>query len=318
MANKLIQPLLNPVWFYQMNPQELEQYRSRHIDLYPYRETLEAWQTKRPWAQPWQTSDAVVLQFHSDYGPLVFKIVDGWGMVHKTVNLTPKLQNELVPGMFLYELNAPLTGHRNGQFFYQLECGQGADGQPLEVWISDPQDIRDFQKETLLLAYKHHRFKGVYIFETGIAPNVRIKGRLSLDSPSAKDTLFEDDELSQRLTDSKPFEVYELQIGNTGTHGPSGIPDIHAKRYGRMLGCSEVLIDGRQYSKAEPALQPIGAEKGYPMKTWAIKLRDVENKDALTYENDEFNAGPDSYIMSVDAKGFGKSSEGQSQITDVQ
>jgi hypothetical protein len=312
MANRIRFPFLNPVPLYDMSPAVVPQYNSRHIDAHPYFETIESWQAARPFQMPWQVNDSIRLQFMSDYGPIKLRLVDGYERTVVIQAAVQRLRSAFEPDFYVYEADISLAGIAEGVYFLLLEAGDDGSGAPVERFISEPLKILANQKNTLYLEYKHYRFKGTCIFETGFAPALRIPGRLVLKSPSAKDTFFEDEELSQRLVDGKPYEVWELQVG-----GPSGIPDGMAKRLNRMLTCSDTRLDGIRYTKAgQQDLQP-SAERGYPMRSWAIDLRDTENKDHAEYSNNAYNAGPGSMIISVDRKGFGTSSSGEEQIISI-
>lgn len=312
MANNIRFSHLNPVNFYEMNPQVISQYVSRDIDTNPYIDTLEQWQSKRPYLQPWQLNDTVRLQFESDYAPVKIKVIDGYERIYDTIALTQMALNVNDPNFHIYECAIALTPYDPGNYFFLLEVGLDSDNKPLQTFISEPQNFSTRQKESLLLEYKHYQFKGNTIFETGFAPNIRFKGRLSLKSPSAKDTFFEDEHLSQRLGDGRPFEVWELNIGGT-----TGVPDWMAKKINRILTCSHTLFDGKQFTKAGEAMQPV-SEKLYPMRSWLMDMRDTANKDGVTYTNNQVNLGPESFVISVDSKGFSLSATGEEQILDVQ
>ncbi|RYE00922.1 MAG: hypothetical protein EOP50_02905 [Sphingobacteriales bacterium] len=315
MANRIRFSYLNPVHLVPQDPAAIAQYNSRHFDQYRYAETLHPWQTKRPFYQPWQVADHIRIQYECDFGPIVARLVlaeDRADCVKLTQVAVSVMQNADDPTLFLYENDLILTGIPEGVYYLEVLVGDDGNGQPVAAFQSEPLKILANQKETLYLEYNHYRFHDTMIFENGFSPAIRIPGVLSLKSPSAQDTLFEDDEKSQRLIDGKPFEQYELLVGHQ-----SGIPDWMAKKINRIFTCSNTKLDGRQYTRSGSEGMQATEEKNYPLRAWSMELRDTENKGHATYENDAFQSGPDSYIISVDRNGFGAASTGEEQILSI-
>ena len=131
---------------------------------------------------------------------------------------------------------------------------------------------------------------------------------------TSKESFFEDEPLNPSIEDYKPYDVYELVVG-----GPTGIPDWLAKRLNRIIGCSTLKIDVRQYVKAEGAKWEPASEQNYPMRSWSIELREAINSSSAIHEEDAIVHGNIHIIATVNSKGFGLNDAGGSeqQIQDI-
>lgn len=305
----LIQPYLNPVKLHRAAPQEFAQYRSKHMDDHPYIDTVREWETRRPYAQPWQQSDSIRLQFQSDYAPLLLSLVGVDGRIWYSGNMQPKQRNLDNPGMFIYEADLPLSPYPEGIYFLTLKVGATTNF----LLHSEPLKVLTEHKHSVLLEYKNSSFFGDIIFETGFSPSMRVRGSLFYKTPSSKDSFFEDQPLNLKLLQSRPFDVWQLTVG-----GPSGIPDWLAKKLNRIFSCDELRIDGRQYTKADGAKWEPNGIDNYPMKAWSIDLRETFNRDSVVTEGEATNITGTSMIVTVDARGFGDSESASSiQIIDI-
>src|SRR5688500_4105195 len=108
--NQFYQQYLNPIKLHPLEPEQLPQYLSKHMDDYPFYQTIKPWQTKRNYGQPWQTNDEIRLQYQSNYAPIVRKLIDIDGRVWLQGNMVQIRENEMDPGMFIYEISTSLAG----------------------------------------------------------------------------------------------------------------------------------------------------------------------------------------------------------------
>ncbi len=106
---------------------------------------------------------------------------------------------------------------------------------------------------------ENYRYYNDIIFETGFPPSLRVLGKIKYKSPASRDTIYEDQVLNQSILNSVPFRIWELTIG-----GSSGIPDYLIDKVNRILGCSNLLIDGRLFTKSEGAKLEERALEDYP------------------------------------------------------
>lgn len=308
--SRLLQSYLNPVKFHPMNPVQIEQYVSRHMDHYPYIDTIQPWETTREYFQPWMQSDIIRLQMFSDYGPLRLQLIDVDERVWWDDNMDPIVPNYDDPALNIYEIQVALGAIPEGVYFLKLSCGAPVH---LEL-ISEPLKVLQLHKHSLLLLYKHSEYYQDTAFETGFFPSIRIRATLSLKSLSSKDSFFEDQVSNPKQTDAVPFETYELKVG-----GASGIPNWFAKKLNRIFGCSTLLFDGVQLTKFDGSKWEPATQANYPMRSWTIELRESVNSSSMKYEDDAVITSPVSIIAAVNSKGFGLDGTGgsDSQIQDV-
>ena len=260
--------------------------------------------------QPWQLSDSIRLQLVSNYAPLKASLVDCFGRVYYTANLQQKQEDELNPGSYIYEIDIALNIFDEGLYWLKVECGS-----PIATTlISEPLKIAETHEKTVLLAYKHRQHKDGAIFETGFAPTLRVPGAIRFKQPASRDTLYEDQELNLALLDSRSYRLYELILGEW-----CGVPDYYIDIVDRILGCSEVKGDGRQFTKSDGAKWEESSVEDYEMRGWKIELRDSINRGSLEWENDELVTGTMAVVINVDSKGFGVNDNGGSiyQVTDI-
>jgi hypothetical protein len=289
MIPQILLPYQNPLKFHKINPDLIPQYVSKHFELFPYADTIKAWETKRPYYQPWQLNDSICQQIEANYGPIAYELIDVDGRVWASGNFVQLMSSTSGDNFNVLELNLPLNTFNEGIYFLTIE----------NILISEPLKFLANQKNTVLLEYKHHQYTGDIVWATGFAPSVRVRGTVQPESTSSKDSFFEDQLLNLTLEDSKPFEVYKFLIG-----GSSGIPFWFAKKLGRILGCSTLMIDGHQYTRNADKLDPLTLDN-YPMRSYSIELRDTINRGSLVIENDHIIQNKTSMIVLVNGEGFG-------------
>jgi hypothetical protein len=289
MAQQIIIPHRNPVKFYKINPAVIPQYLSKNYDLHPYIETIKPWETKRAYAQPWMQCDNIRLQVEANFGPILLELIDQDDTVYYSQNMQQVLLSSGNDGYAIYEANLPLNIYPEGVYYLKL-AGTS---------ISEPLKILANQKNTVLLEYSHHIYTGDIIWATGFSPSIRVRGTIQPESPSSKDSFFEDQQLNLILEDSKAFDVSLFLIG-----GAPGIPSWFAKKLNRIMGCSTVKYDGIQYTKNADKLTPL-SEKNYPMKSYSIELRDTINRESEVIEDGTVMPGRTSMIVIVNGEGFG-------------
>lgn len=304
MANQLIIPYQNPVKFLEINPTEFPQYLSKHFEKYFFQETIKDWEQKTQYLQPFQNSDSIKVQVEANYGPILCELIDIDERVWFSDNFDQVLISEGNDGFAIYEITIPLTTYPENVYFLRVS----------NILVSEPIKISPIHKYTVLLEYKHHAYTGDVVWQTGFSPSLRIRATVSPESPSSKDSFFEDQQLNLTLEDSKPFEVFRFLIG-----GPTGIPFWMAKKLNRILGCSTLKIDGIQYTKNSDKLEP-NSQANYPMKGYSIELRETINRGSQVVENDNVVIGKTSMIATVLGDGFGmnEGSGSEQQITVFQ
>lgn len=317
MANELIQPHGNPIPFFKQVPDENPQYATRFFDAWPYEQTILPWEQPVGYCQPFQTNDSLRLQFQSNYGPIKATLIEEGGREYNLGNFDQKQSSVDRPGFYIYECDYALNIYPEGCYLLKLDIGS-----PVSLsLVSPPLHIRTKHLHSLQFVYKHFQFKDDLIFETGFLPVKRVHGLLRYKSPARKDTLFEDQPLNQSLVRSRHYRLWEMYVGSYNPLGSSlyGIPPFEMDIVDRILGCSDVQIDGRYFTVSESKWD-YQEEDNYPLRVGKIELREKLNKTTGTYQNNVLQQRRIGVVINTDSKGFASDDSGGSvyQILDIQ
>src|SRR5688572_27038626 len=166
---RIILPYINPVNLFEIEPVTIPQYLSKFIDDYRWADRLTPQQQMiQPFYQPWNNNDVVSVQFQNNGGQVTVYLVNCQGKKIDSFIATPKQQDKYQPDFFIYESHISLTPYPEGRYFFMYEIGVPVSN----VLISEPILIQAEHPGTLLLQFKHRKFRGNMIFETGIEPSI--------------------------------------------------------------------------------------------------------------------------------------------------
>lgn len=305
---------LLPITWYDVEPTEVTQYISRHMDDYLLAERNTRWQNGG-YRQPWLTSDVIVNQFINNQGAVNIKVIDCKQNLLFATPMQQKQQNQYEPEYFIYESSQALNALPDGIYYLLAEIGSG----PNQRLISEPIEVSGRSENTLLLQYKHRKYRGGVVFETGIEFSLRVHGFLKLQPPASKDTLYEDQVLDMVMVQSKPYRIWELVF-----FGPEGgLPDWMIDKLNWVLGCSDLRIDGKYYTKQEGAKIEEGEtlQNGL-LKSYRIEMREAINRNSKVFSGTENTNEELNILLNVSSKGFFDTHEQQSSsiitIIDVE
>lgn len=303
-------PHLNPLQFVEMALDEIPQYISRHMDDVLLRERLNQWQQvpNGYFLQPWQTSDSIPLQFFSSMGGVQLQLIDCNRIVAETINMTQIRQNEYEPGIFIYQGTFTLDNVPEGEYYVYGQVGTS----PVKKYlISEPISVHERQENTLLIKYTNPLHKDDYVFATGIEPNIRIPAILRLKEIASKDTLYEDQVLDMVMVLSRSYRVWELIIIQ--------VPDWLEDKLGYILGCRNLQIDGKYYTKnAETKLEQVEDIGNGVYKSFRIDLRASITRNSKEFDTDLDTDEELVVVLNTTSKGFGDSSNDIITIYDVE
>jgi hypothetical protein len=280
--SKLIIPHLNPVKFHKLEPTETAQYLTKHMDEWNFGNTVPSYQVRQVYAQPFQTSDKITLQFQSNFDEAdhALELINCNERVFATLTLTKGAESESEAGLFLYEVDEELTGFDEGYFYLRLTADT-------LVMISEPIHIKEEHPYSVLIEYSNYKFKDGIIWESGIELQARVGGHLKYKQPASKDTFYEDQSLDMTTLDSVPYRIWELYVGGT-----TGIPDYLIDRINRMLGCSSFSVDGKSFSKSDGSKLEEKSADDYSLRGWFVDLQESENPYSTEYSTDAPTSPP--------------------------
>jgi hypothetical protein len=296
-------PYLNPLNLVEVDPAEVPQYESMHIDDYWWKERLNKWQQgTEQYYQPWRSDDVVVLQLQNNAGQLQVQVVNCNLEIQLTFLMQQKQQNTYQPEYFIYESSTALTPLPDGRYFFIVRAGTN----PVKkTSISEPILIQAEQPRTLLIEYVNRSYYGNMIFETGITPSIRIQGFLTLQPPPSKDTLYEDQVLDMIMVQSKPYRLLELTI--------EPVPDWMIDKLNWIFGCSGLRIDGKYFTKNEGAKweETVSVMNG-ALKGYKIQLRESISRNSKVFDTTDDTDEELNLLVNADSKGFADTTEAAS------
>lgn len=307
MNNLIYIPFTNPVKYTESEYVALPQYASKHMDDYPFADTIRKWEQTVGFYQPWSTTDSIRQQLFSNVGPVTLNVLDCHGNVLLTEAFIQKQEDENNPTLFRYDSDTDLSAFSAMKFFLQI------DFNGLYSVISEPMEILDDISETILAEYSNPPFYEGIIYDD-FTPSVRFEGRLKYQKTSSKITAYEDDPLNAEILDAKNFRLFTLFI-----NGPAGIADHFVDKLARILRCNDLQLDGKAYTVLPEDLT-VEEVEFYPMRGWKIDVRERLNRTAKYFSTD-INTDQEVIMMAtVDTKGFIDDDEGGSffQVLDVE
>lgn len=308
MSNIIKIPFINPIKYTEVDYDQLPQYLSKHMDDYPYIDSIRSYEQVVNYFQIWGRVDSIRQQLYSNIGPVQMNIMNCQGEILLTTNWEQKQEDVNNPTLFLRESDLDLSPFDPGVYFLQLDFGG------MYFLISESQLISENLDDTILWEYSHPTFYENMIFEGGFLPNLRLASQIKFKEPGSKRLIYEDDPLNAEILDAKNFRSLTALIG-----GVTGIPDYMIDKFNRILGCGNLKGDGRYYTVDPGGKLENENLDGYPMRGWRIDLREKFNR-ASKYFSTEVNVeNPILMIANVDSKGFIRDDAGGSffQILDV-
>lgn len=304
MANKLIYPSFNPLQMYDPELDQDEKFNSKDFEDFDYLQTILPWQQYVRYKQPWQLNDTIALHLQTNIGPIEFKVRRCDGSLVDTVLFTQKQESIDEPGMFIYEISKALAAYDEGDYYVELVFGGG-----VFTLRSGELVFKTLHENTLLLQGKHFEHREDVIFETGYFPSLRVRATKRYVGPKQKSTVYEDQVLNMSALRSQKYRSWKLLIG-----GSTGIPDYLADMIGGWIGCSDFRIDGKNYTVEDGSqLEPTEVDN-YPLRGWAVDLRERYTRGSRTYENEQPIEGLIAIAVQSESKGFGNSNSGSQTI----
>lgn len=271
MSNQLYIPFLNPIRFYDVNKAVFDQYLTKHFEDHPYADQILPWQEAAKYAQKWQTSDVIALQFPANFGPLNIDLIGKYGEVVPGGSFVgvQKGAHLDIPGLYIYEFSISLASIPPGCYHWRLSNG---NFEELHM-VSEPQLIKELHPHSVYIQYKNSRFAGDIIFETGIMFNFRVEGSFGFLQPSANIEAYEDQKANPEILSARPFRIFPLVIGGT-----FGVPDWVVDLFNLIWCCNYVLVDGKEFARSGEAQLSFNVIENYPMRGVTIELREGINR----------------------------------------
>lgn len=275
--NQIWIPLLNPQDFSPLTPTVFPQYGSKDLGDYPFHERIKQWQEDVYYKQKVQQSDTFFYQFESNFSPIQ---IDLYNTEFRdpivTIVLAQVATNPKMPGFYIYEGAISFAGLPDGCYYTKLSPGSN----PADIQISEPIDLKVVQPDTVYYEYKHSRFHGDVIFETGIQFSFRVEGCRGKLYPVSDDTFYRDQKLNPVQLSSKPYGSFDLSHG-----GSFGIPDWVVRKINWIWSCDSVMINGKSFAKDTGSNNSfagiqINEEDDYPLYGLTMQVAEGINRSS--------------------------------------
>ena len=306
MANNSLHiPILNPISFIDATKVNLPQYLSRPYSDYKFTETILPGEEQVVYAQKWQTTDIMNLQFISNFDSLSITVFKSYGIATSaSCNATPKRANRDLPGFFAYEASISWAGFAPGVYYVQVSRLEQI------LLISEPICIANIHAGTLYFQYYNSRFHEDVIFETGIKFNFRVEGELGRGVFGSNDSVFADQKLNYYTLNSKPHSGIMLKVGGT-----FGVPDWVLEKLNYIWSCNNVSIDGNQYAKSGESKFSLIEEERYPLRSFEMEIRFGKNRGSKIISPELTTGQRLLVVYNISSRVFGDVSQNASNNT---
>jgi len=307
-------PFLNPIRFVPVGA------TAKNFDSDWFFNQIKSFEQQINYYQKWQHGDVIYLQVLSNFSPVAIDLLDCAGNSLNTFAFTAKSVSLVNPGYQVYECSIPVPTFDEGVYYWLLNVGIYSpvpEESTLEQFVSEPQYISETIENTIFFEYTNSYNKFDVVFETKINFGFRCDAVIGAIDPQSKDTVWEDQPLNLRTINSIPYRQFKLIIGDG-----YGVPDWVVDKINRVFACDTVMLDGRQYTKAEGAKWEKNEADLYPMRGWKIDIRETNNRYSLRGQNNNSPAEQFAVIYNIESKAFGtfngNASNNIIQVTEVE
>ncbi len=308
MANEIYIPFINPIKFVEEGLTNLPQYATKGFDDYVYNEQIKPWEQQKGYCQLFSQNDLIKLQFHASFSPMEVSLIDDNAEAAISLSANPLLRNTYNTNLFVYEVGVALSSVPVGCYRLKLQAGNPVQ----KVLISEPIHVIDDIANTILFEYNNSSYYGDVLFETGVVMSIRVAGGFGKYLPKSKDVLYEDQVLNQTILSSRPYRQFKLFV-NDG----EGIPGWMIEKLNWIMGCNNILIDGKPFAKADGANWEIKEEDGYPMAGYAIDVRESITRNSKIFSSTGNTNKKILLVGNIESKGFGNMSNATNNVIQI-
>ncbi len=261
MPGQIFISKLNPLKF-RRKVADNPMYQTKDMDTHLYPESAHPLDATPDFAQPWQTSDTIRLQFLADVFPVTINMMSCSGLVVGTF-VCDQIESSMsaYSSLRVYEASIPLLSYQTGRYYFTVDFGSvQLDSEVIDLQVSHPV--------TLLFEYFHDQNLPPLLFETGIKFQQRVYGGLREYQPGAERKVFIDQPQNATQLSSYTNETWALLIGRA-----EGVPNYVIQRVNELFRCSTVLIDGKQFTLPEGANWQATRSDFYSLTGWRTDVR---------------------------------------------
>jgi len=303
-------PHLNPLVFIDPNKVQPAQYQTRHINESFFENSQPVWVNPADYWQPWQTSDAIKLQFIANYSAIQVDLVDLNLNIIASFSSLNSYPNRYQAGYYAYETSISLATVPPGSYRVRIRL----NNSDANIRLSEKIILSDSFENTVLLEYANNRYHGDVLFETGIRFSMRVPGGIDSYDPFSKDVMFEDQILNPTQLSSKPYAQAKLILGDA-----QGLPDWVMYKMMWVWSCNDVTVDGKPFAKADGAKWEKNESEDWKKRGWSMLIREGINRGSQIFDTTGDPTKKLVVAFNIDGTVFGDiSSNASSNIIQIQ
>lgn len=257
----------------------------RGIDDDFYFKNLKYFEYKAPFAQQFQQSDTIFIQWLSEYEALAYyqyaRFLDDRGNVFtpKTVTVvkesgtySSEIDGELLTFLTLYTITIKLFDMPEGKYFLQCRFYNGINYYNV---IHEPVHVKQIHDNTVRIDFYNSYNDQIVIYPTSAyIPQIRVDGFVKILPPEAEFETYIDQPLDKEMVSGIASRTYELILNN--------IPDYLADKINRIMLCDVVYIDGFKYTREQGAnLEQISGDDKSALSNYKLKLGERINTSTV-------------------------------------
>lgn len=250
-----------------------------------YFKNLKYFEYKAPFAQQFQQSDTIRIQWLSEYSTLAqyqyARFLDERGnlfsaktvtVVKETGTYSSEIDGVLLTGLTLYTVTIKLFDMPEGKYFLQCRFYDGINYYPV---IHEPVHIKQIHENTVRIDfYNSYNDQSVIYPTSAYIPQIRVDGFVKILPPEAEFETYTDQPLDKELVSGIASRTYELFLNN--------IPDYLADKINRIMLCDVVYIDGFKYTREQGAkLEQISGDDKSALSNYKLKLGERINTSTV-------------------------------------
>ncbi len=263
MQAYILIPFLNPIKFVIATDSP-----GKHFDDDWFYNQILSFQTKIKYEYKWQRNDTTPIQVRATLLPEDLKVYGCDGKVKKSIPFTKTADGGTI-GYNIYEAVVNIDELPNSTYYYYIN----ADALGTEIpFISEPISLKDFHPNTSWIQYKHRDNRWFVTFTTGLQFGFRAEAKIMDFQPEGDSVSFIDQVRNETILSATPYRSFKLFVGDA-----KGVAPYIADILNRIMYCSNVLIDGKQFVRNGNAKFEVTRVKNVPTIGLALEVLEGQN-----------------------------------------
>lgn len=278
-----------------------------------FKNQILSFQQQTHYYQKWLNGSDIYLQFTSNFSPVQLSILDCTGKTIQTYIPEPIITGYYNPQQTTYQIRfiPPVI---DGIWYAQLNVGFD---ETLIRFISEPQQTVDSLNNLMKIEYWHESNDQDIYFAGGLKFGIYVEAIRGQLTPKMRRSVWEDQPLNLRTIKSIPYQQFKFILGDS-----YGVPEYLGDKISRIFSCSNVLLNGVQFTQEEGAEWEVNAVELYPMFGYKTDIRPTKNVIGLQSDNNNPVAENFAVIYNIETKAFGtfngNASSNIIQVTEVE